>query len=96
MNKETIIEILKKRKKVFRKMMKEEERQCERLKHKTQSVRLSSPHIPRLNWYTDRCQELELIISLLEEGIKENDFIHHLLDDNSGLICLGIGNACNH
>jgi len=89
---EKILEILKKRIKLFEKLIKEEDNQIKRLKYKSRRIRHASPSNNRANWYIDRKQELQLVLKLLEGTINEVYFIHCLLDDEAGVICTTIGN----
>jgi len=93
---EKTITTLKKRVKVFKKLIKDEDLQIERLKYKSRSIRLNNSHVPRKNWYIDRLQELQLIISFLEGKTNESDFIHHKLDDGLGGLCQLVGNLSKH
>jgi hypothetical protein len=72
-------------------MIRHEERQLERLKHKSRRLRLNNPHGTRKSWYVDRMQEVDLVIRFLEGRIDEQKFIHYLLDDEAGALCCAAG-----
>ena len=83
MDKEKIINTLKIRRKNLRKRIKEENQSLERLRYKSRHVRQNSGIGPRIGWYTDRMQELDLVIQYLDGRIKRKDFIVHLAGDEA-------------
>lgn len=87
------IKTLKKRVSIFKKLIKNEDAAIDKLRYKSRNIRLNNTHVPRKNWYIDRMQELQLIISFMESKIDDNKFVHYKLDDPIGEICQLVGNC---
>lgn len=69
------LDILKKRATLLRKRIKDEKQSLNRLKHKSRNVRLASGLGPRIGYFTDKLNELESAIKLLEGKIKPKEYI---------------------
>jgi hypothetical protein len=87
------IKILEKRVKVFKKLIAVEQKAINRLKYKSRAIRHGNTSTVRMNWYTDRMQELTLTIQFLKGGVNEKSYIHYLLDDKCGELLTFIGNG---
>lgn len=89
--KETILSILRKRRKCIRKAMRDNAPKLRSLRVKSRSIRINSPFSSRQNWYFDRLGELNLAINVISGEISVEKYVHFLLDDDAGKIACLIG-----
>lgn len=92
MTKDLLLKYLIARQKKIRLKISLERKEAEMLKYKSRRVRQQSPLHARIGWYTDRVQELELVIRLIKDETTPKDFIRHKIDDSYGKLCTEIGN----
>ncbi len=94
MTKQGLLLVLKKREKALLERIEADSKSYERLKYKSRRVRHSSPLNNRIGWFTDRLQELQLVISLLEGRVNNKDFVSHKNTDRHGQLATIIGDIC--
>jgi hypothetical protein len=87
-----IVRALKARIRTFKQEEASEKKKAARYAHKSRRVRLAQPHSGRANFYLDKYQELEHLVSFLEGKCSRRQYIHHALDDEFGAMLKGIGN----
>jgi len=85
-----IIKVLKKRRHGLRARIKHERASYSKLRHKSRRIRLASPIGPRIGFFTDRLQELEIVIELIEGKITAKDFIMKQNGDRTDEIVMTI------
>lgn len=91
MEKQQLLNVLKKREAAFKKRIENDMKAVHRLKYKSRSVRMRSPLHKRVGWFTDRLQELQLVISFIEGKISIDDFIAHKNTDAVGQMATLLG-----
>ena len=75
MKKKEILELLLEREKALKKRIKKERLSYSRLVHKSRRVRLNSPLGPRIGFFTDRLQELQNVIRLMQGTSTADEFL---------------------
>jgi len=77
MNTIDVLQILKERERGLKSRIARDRTEIKKLRYKSRRIRLCSPLNPRIGWFTDRLQELQLVVKLIEGEISSEDFIIH-------------------
>lgn len=93
MDNKQLLEVLRKREAAFKKRIDNDMQAVHRLRYKSRSVRMRSPLHKRVGWFTDRLQELQLVIKFIEGKISIDDFIAHKNTDALGQIATILGDV---
>lgn len=93
MNADNVLKYMKQRRRKLKARIKRERRDQERLKYKSRRLRMSSPIISRIEFFTDRLQELQICIDLIEDKISPRDFVINQNGDAADMVATGVGNS---
>lgn len=86
-----ILKTLKLRRRNLRRRIREEQKELTRYDHKSRRVRRQAHSMSMSGWYTDREQELSLVISFLEGKIEKKNFVKWLAGDEADKTLRAIG-----
>ena len=93
MDTKDILLVMKKRLKKLNKRISDDNKKIENLKYKSRSIRMSSRLGPRINWFTDRRDELSLAIQMIEGKMSPKEYDTWLNGDEMDNLLCGIGNV---
>jgi len=82
-----VLPILKKRRRGLRLRIKSERAALRNIRHKSRRVRHGSPIGRRIGFFTDRLQELEIVIDFIEGKMTEKAFVTQNNGDRRDYIC---------
>lgn len=87
-----LLSCLKRRERALKRRIKNERTAFQRLRHKSRAVRLSSPVRPRIGFFTDHLQELQIVIALVEGNMTEDKFVRYQNGDELDAMATACGN----